>query len=108
MPSTIDDLLGLTPAQSAAEDRRLQDNLKVLRREMEETGRSIRRGASPSTVLHALLLQDDQTIGQIAAATHRDPRDLHLAIDSLVALSLVRVDATRHLSRYSLASQLDG
>jgi hypothetical protein len=105
--ATIEQVLGIRPAQEAASDERFKNNLLMLRNEIEETARSVRHRRSPETVLHALLLKDNQTVGQISAMVHRDPRDLELALDALISLSLVRVDKTKHLERYSLASQLD-
>jgi len=105
--TSLDDLLGIRATDEAAEDESLIDHLRILRIEMEDTARSIRRGRSPTTTLYALLLRDNQTVGQIAAMTHKDPRDLQLPLEALIALSLARVDRTRRLPRYSLASHLD-
>lgn len=83
------------------EDVRRAD-LNHLREQILETGRAIREGSTPHTVLHALLLEDEQTLGRIAAKLHRDPRDLELSLGVLVRLGWVAVEGSGPLSRYTL------
>ena len=73
-----------------------------LRRQLLDTGRSIRRGSGPETVLHALLLEDGQTLGRVAAKLHKDPRDCEFDLTALVDMGWVQVDDSGPLKRYTL------
>lgn len=89
----------VTPPDEIFRERELKD---AFRRQLLETGRSIRTGRGPRTVLHALLLEDGQTLGRIAAKLHSDPRDLELSLSILVDIGWVQVDDSGPLKRYTL------
>lgn len=76
------------------------DPLQCLRQQLLGTARSIRTRSGPTTVLHALLLEDDQTLGRIAAKLHADPRDLELSLNALMELGWVKVNDSGPLKRY--------
>jgi hypothetical protein len=71
-------------------DPELVEYVPIIRDELVGTARSIRAGRGPQSVLHALLLEDDQTVGQVAAMLHRDPRDLELAFVALQKIGWLR------------------
>jgi hypothetical protein len=76
--------------------------LGIIYREVLATGRSIRNSRGPSTVLHALILQDQLSLGQIAGIVHQDPRDLEMQVRALASLGWVREDDRNGLTKYSL------
>lgn len=90
------------PEDSVKEIFRARELKDAFRQQLIETGRSIRAGRGPQTVLHALLLEDRQSLGRIAAKLHSDPRDLELSLSILVDIGWVQVDDSGPLKRYTL------
>jgi hypothetical protein len=76
--------------------------VQALRKEVVNTGRSIRDGGDPRTVLAALILADRLSLGQIAGMIHQDPRDLDDSLRALIAVGWVDVTSENHLPKYTL------
>jgi hypothetical protein len=76
--------------------------LSTIQRELIGTAHSIRADGEPKTVLHALLLEDDLTLGRIAGTIHQDPRDLAFQLEALCDLGWVRRQGGDGPERYSL------
>jgi hypothetical protein len=102
---TLEDLLpDGTPAEAVGQRTEHDEALheEIVRREVLETARAIRSNSGPTTVFHALLLADGQTLGQLAAKLHLDPRELELPLQVLVSEGWAIEDASSRLHRYSL------
>ena len=82
-----------------------QDLEQRFRAHLSKTYMSIREGGngSPQTVMHALILGDQQTIGDIAARMHADPRLLRADLSMLSETGwLISDTSDSDLTRYTL------
>jgi hypothetical protein len=76
--------------------------VRLLAREIAATSRSLRSGDGPRNVLHALMMEDDVTAGEIAGIIHSDPQDSETVLSALAELGIVGVDYSRPMQRYTL------
>jgi len=88
-------LLDLDPSERASAFR-------ALRRQLRQLASAVREDAEPTNVLHALVLEDSQTIGQLAAKMHGAPLEFEGDLQQLVVLGLVVIEPGP-LPRYSLS-----
>ena len=74
-----------------------------IKKQLTSTFDSIRHYPhEPQTILHALMLRDEQTIGQISARLHVDPRTLASDVGILIETGLAQVVGEGPLTRYSM------
>lgn len=80
--------------------RRMND---LLMQHVRATLISLHQGTGePKTALHALMLEDNQTIGRIAAQLHQPPDTFMPDLGVLVETGWVEIDKSTPLTTYSL------